>query len=82
MTVIIPWFTIKIGGVDGLDGATEMVKGSLKMYGAVVECVHSEVRPSQILKSTVLLGELLNVSKAYFFLLVKWRLIGLYFTGM
>lgn len=37
------------------------------MYGAVVECVHSEVTPSQIFKPTVTLGELLNVSKAHFF---------------
>lgn len=45
------------------------------MYGALVECVHSEVIPSQILKPTVSSGEFLNVSKAHF-LLVKWRVTG------
>lgn len=66
MTVIILWFTIAIGDVDGSDGDVEMSKGSLKMREVVVECVHAEVRPSWILKSTVTLGELLNFSKAHF----------------
>ena len=32
-----------IGGVDGSDGATEMINGSLKMCGAVADCVHSDL---------------------------------------